>query len=77
VDFNQLKKKAKQLVDERGGAESLKADAKELKEIAKRKGTLADKAKAAAEAIKKPGPHGPGEAGPAGEAPPPPGPAQH
>ena len=47
--------KAKEMVDKRGGTEALKQDAQELKEIAGRKGSLKEKAKAAGEALKKPG----------------------
>jgi hypothetical protein len=55
MDFDGLKKKAKDLIDKRGGTESLKQDANELKDIATRKGSLGDKAKDAVEAIKDPG----------------------
>lgn len=47
--------KAKQAIDKRGGMDALKGDAAELREIAKGKGTLKDKARAAGEAVKKPG----------------------
>jgi hypothetical protein len=47
--------KAKQVVDKRGGVDALKGDAAELKEIAKGKGSLKDKAKAAGGALKDPG----------------------
>ena len=47
--------KAKQLIDRRGGTDSLKQDAEELREIAGSKGSLGDKAKRAAEAVKEPG----------------------
>jgi hypothetical protein len=47
--------KAKQLIDKRGGTDSLKEDAQELRGIAGSKGTLSDKAKRAAEAVKEPG----------------------
>jgi hypothetical protein len=47
--------KAKEQVDKRGGTDALKEDASELKGIAKGKGSLKDKAKAAAEAVKDPG----------------------
>ena len=50
-----LANKAKQAVDKRGGMDALKGDAAELKEIAKGKGTLKDKARAAGEAVKTPG----------------------
>ena len=55
MDFKRLTNKAKDLVDKRGGTESLKGDAAELREIAGRKGSLSDKAKAAGQAIKEPG----------------------
>ena len=57
--------KAKQAVDKRGGMDALKGDAAELKEIAKGKGSLKDKAKAAGGALKDPG----AKDEPAGEAP--------
>jgi hypothetical protein len=47
--------KAKQLIDRRGGTGSLKEDAEELRAIARSEGTLGDKAKRAAEAVKEPG----------------------
>jgi hypothetical protein len=47
--------KAKQLIDRRGGTDSLKQDAEELRSIAGSKGSLSDKAKRAAEAVKEPG----------------------
>jgi len=47
--------KAKQAVDKRGGMDALKGDAAELKNIAKGKGSLKDKAKAAGQAVKTPG----------------------
>jgi hypothetical protein len=37
--------KAKQLIEKRGGTDSVKADAEELKDIAKGPGSIADKAK--------------------------------
>lgn len=52
MDFKSLQRKAKQLVDKRGGTDGLKADAAELKNIAKGPGSLADKAKRAGEALK-------------------------
>jgi hypothetical protein len=62
MDFKKLADKAKETIDKRGGVESLKADAEELKKVAKGKGSLADKAKAAAKAIKEPGEHRQGKA---------------
>jgi hypothetical protein len=55
MDLKSLQRKAKQMIDKRGGTESLKADAEELKNIAKGPGSLADKAKRAGEALKDPG----------------------
>ena len=58
VNFRNLKRigdKAKEQVDKRGGTDSLKEDADELKGIAKGEGSLKDKAKAAGKAIKEPG----------------------
>ena len=55
IDLKKLFNKAKKTVDDRGGVESLKADAQELKDIAGGKGSLTDKAKNAAAAIKEPG----------------------
>ena len=36
MDFKSLQRKARQLIDRRGGSDRLKADAEELKDIAKR-----------------------------------------
>jgi hypothetical protein len=55
MDFNKLKQQAQDLVQKRGGTEALKADAEELKDIATGQGSITDKGKAAAEAIKDPG----------------------
>lgn len=54
MDVNRLRGKAKQMLDKRGGTEGLKADAERLKGIAKGPGTLGDKAKRAADAVKQP-----------------------
>jgi hypothetical protein len=59
MDLKGLQRKAKQLIDRRGGTDSLKADAEELKDIAKGPGSVADKAKRAGEALKDPGAKGP------------------
>jgi hypothetical protein len=64
MDFKKLANKAKETIDKRGGVDSLKADAEELKKVAKGKGSLSDKAKAAAKAIKDPGARGPGKPAP-------------
>ena len=55
MKLNKLVSKAKQTIDSRGGMDNLKADAQELKEVAKGEGSLKDKAKAAAKALKEPG----------------------
>jgi hypothetical protein len=55
MDLKGLLNKGKKIVDERGGVESLKGDAQELAKIAKGKGSLSDKAKEAAAAVKRPG----------------------
>jgi hypothetical protein len=69
MDFKRLTNRAKDLVDKRGGSDSLKEDAGELKDIAKGKGSIGDKAKAAKEAIRKPGAEEPAKAEPAAEQP--------
>jgi hypothetical protein len=61
MDLGKLADEAKKLVDDRGGMDSLKEDAEELKDIATGKGSLVDKAKEAAEAVKDPGAEGPGK----------------
>ena len=55
MNLKGLINKGKKIVDERGGVDSLKEDAQEVANIAKGKGSLSDKAKAAAAAIKEPG----------------------
>ncbi len=55
MDLKRLTNRAKDIVEKRGGTDSVKEDAAELKDIASGKGALKDKAKAAAEAIKEPG----------------------
>jgi hypothetical protein len=55
MDLKKFAAKAKKTIDERGGVDSLKADAEELKKVAKGEGSLGDKAKRAAKAIKEPG----------------------
>jgi hypothetical protein len=55
MDLKRLFNKGKKMVDDRGGVDSLKEDAQELAGIAKGKGSLTDKAKEAADAVKEPG----------------------
>lgn len=59
MNLGKLADQAKQLIDKRGGMESVKEDAMELKNIVGEKGSLAEKTKEAAEALKDPG--SPGE----------------
>ena len=66
VNFRRLADQAKKIVDKRGGTESLKEDADELKDIASGKGSMKDKAKAAGQAIKEPGKPGEEPEKPAG-----------
>ena len=55
MDLKRLTNRAKDLVEKRGGADSVKQDAGELRDVARGEGSLKDKTKAAAEAIKQPG----------------------
>jgi hypothetical protein len=67
VSFRNVKKiadKAKDQVEKRGGGDALKQDAAELKSIAKGKGSIKDKAKAAGKALKDPGAKGAEETAP-------------
>lgn len=59
MHLGKLFKRGKKAVDDRGGVESLKEDAEELKGVATSKGSIADKAKGAAKAVKDPGAPGP------------------
>lgn len=60
MDFDKLARKAQQVYTERGGAQAAREDATELEQIVEGEGTLADKAKRAAKALKEPGaPHDP------------------
>ncbi len=63
VNLKRLTDQAKKVIDKRGGTDSLKEDAGELKDIAKGEGSLKDKAKAAGKAIKDPGGKGPDQPG--------------
>lgn len=60
MDLKNLFNKGKKVVDDRGGVDSLKKDAEELKDVASGNDSLADKAKKAAEAVKDPGAPGEG-----------------
>jgi hypothetical protein len=72
MDFKRLSQQAKRLIDKRGGSKSLKEDADELRDIARGQGSVSDKAKAAADAIKEPGAKEPDAPPPAAPPQPPP-----
>jgi hypothetical protein len=59
MNLGRLAKQAKIVIDKRGGMAGLKADAMELKNIAKSKGSATHKAEEAVEAVADPG--APGE----------------
>jgi hypothetical protein len=59
MNLGRLAKQAKIVIDKRGGMAGLKADAIELKNIAKSKGSATHKAEEAVEAVADPG--APGE----------------
>jgi hypothetical protein len=59
MNLGRLARQAKTVIDKRGGVAGLKADAMELKNIAKSKGSAAHKAEEAVEAVADPG--APGE----------------
>ena len=52
MNLGKLTDQAKQLIGKRGGMDSVKEDAMEVKDIAQGEGSMQDKAKAAAEALK-------------------------
>jgi len=73
VNFRKLSEKAKDVVEKRGGADALKQDAQELRDVAKGPGSLKDKARGAKDALKDPGApgsKGDEQTGAAGERPP-------
>lgn len=55
LKLNRIADKAKQAFDKRGGMDALKEDLQEVKDVATGEGSLKEKAKAAADAIKQPG----------------------
>jgi hypothetical protein len=63
VDWKRVADRARDVINQRGGPGSLKEDADELRDIADGPGTLADKAKQAAEALREPGAHREARAG--------------
>ena len=54
MNLKQITDRAKDVIEKRGGTEALKQDAAELKRIAQGQGTLKDKARRAADALKEP-----------------------
>ena len=58
VNLSRITDRAKKIIEKRGGTDSVKEDAEELRDIAKGEGSLKDKAKRAGEAIKDPGARG-------------------
>jgi hypothetical protein len=59
--FSGFANKAKDVFQRRGGTQAAKEDLQELKEVKAGGGTMTDKAKKAAEALKDPGAKGPGQ----------------
>lgn len=57
MDFNKLAQRAKKVVQDRGGVAALKEDARELRDVARGDGSLTEKAKDAAAAVREPGAH--------------------
>jgi hypothetical protein len=55
MNWKTMADKAKQAFQQRGGSKAAKEDAEELRNIAKGQGSMADKAKEAAAAIREPG----------------------
>lgn len=58
VNLRRITDRAKTIIEKRGGTDSVKEDAEELRDIAKGEGSLKDKAERAGEAIKDPGARG-------------------
>ncbi|MCW2955021.1 MAG: hypothetical protein JWQ48_4191 [Conexibacter sp.] len=61
MKLNRIADMAKQAIDKRGGIDALKQDLNEVKDVARGKGSLREKARAAAEAMKQPGSGGAAE----------------
>ena len=68
MNWKAMADKAKQTFQQRGGSKAAKEDAEELRNIVQGQGSVADKAKEAAAAIREPGAHDP--ASPAAQSPP-------
>lgn len=71
MDFDKLARKAQEVYTQRGGAQAAREDATEVEQILEGEGTLMDKAKRAAKALKDPGaahdPSAPRPASPRGD----------
>jgi hypothetical protein len=59
MNWKAMADKAKQTFQQRGGSKPAKEDAEELRNIAQGQGSITDKAKQAAAAIREPGAHHP------------------
>jgi hypothetical protein len=59
MNWKAMADKAKQTFQQRGGSKAAKEDAEEFRNIAQGQGTITDKAKQAAAAIREPGAHHP------------------
>jgi hypothetical protein len=59
MNWKAMADKAKQTFQQRGGSEAAKGDAEELRDIVRGQGSITDKAKEAAAAIREPGAHQP------------------
>ena len=59
MNWKAMADKAKQTFQQRGGSQAAKEDADELRDIAQGQGSITDKAKEAAAAIREPGAHHP------------------
>jgi hypothetical protein len=59
MNWKAMADKAKQTFQQRGGSKAAKEDAEELRNIAQGQGSITDKAKQAAAAIREPGAHQP------------------
>ena len=59
MNWQSIADKAKQTFQQRGGSKAAKEDAEELRDIARGRGSITDKAKEAAAAIREPGAHHP------------------
>jgi hypothetical protein len=55
MNLRSLTNRVKGTIERRGGTGALKEDAEELRDIAKRRGSVADKVKEGVEAVREPG----------------------